>query len=207
MDTLCLTYSDHDRVPEDSHTLWKTGLTKDVTWSSVLPLRKPWRLSWSARISNWLLEDSVFVKDHWETWRFLTTFWLTICYSILTVRGYCQNCVEVWLGHDYKLLVRIVFICCSTRLCSLSLAYRLVTCHNSHDSHRLDFEAVWQRGISNWAPAGGSSDSCQVVMMWLCYAIRCSHSIGNVAIGLHLMRLCYLDELAIWCNMLTELSQ
>lgn len=31
MDTLCLTYSDHDRVPEDSHTLWKTGLTKDVT--------------------------------------------------------------------------------------------------------------------------------------------------------------------------------
>jgi len=23
------------------------------------PLKKPWRLSWSGRISNWLLEDSV----------------------------------------------------------------------------------------------------------------------------------------------------
>jgi len=64
LDTLCLTYSDPDRVPIDSHMLngWNNGLRKDEKWCCMLPLKKPWRLSWSGRISNWLLEDSVLRK-------------------------------------------------------------------------------------------------------------------------------------------------
>lgn len=60
LDTLCLTYSDPERVPKDSHMLngQNIGLTKEQKWSNVLLLRKPWWLSRSGRISNWLLEDS-----------------------------------------------------------------------------------------------------------------------------------------------------
>jgi len=174
------------------------------------PFEKPWWLSWTGKNLELASRRLCLAKDERETWRFLTCEFFGSLFVIVSIIDCAGLLPELcWSVARPRLRVTCkdsLYFLTQQDAAPWSLAYRLVTCHNSHDSHRLDFESFRQHGISDWAPEGSSPDSCLVVMMWLCNAIKCSHYIGNVAIGFDLMRLCYLDELDIWFNRSTELT-
>jgi hypothetical protein len=130
------------------------------------------RISWSGGISNWLLEDSV-MKGRMGDWRFLTceNFGsLFVIVSDTDCAGLLSELCWSVARPAFRLLVRIVLYFLLQPDCApLSLAYRLVTCHNSFCvvTDRTLISLRQRHGISNRAPEGGSTHCCLVGKMWL----------------------------------------
>jgi len=73
LDTLCLTYSDPERVPIDSHAKWMEQWSKKG-WKVMLttPFEKAMTLQLKWKNLELASRRLCFVKDERENWRFLT---------------------------------------------------------------------------------------------------------------------------------------
>jgi len=178
LDTLCLTYSDPERAPKDSHMLMEQWSKKGRKVMLFAPFEKAMTPQLKWKHLELASRRLCFVKDERETWRFLTCEFFGSLFVIVSM----IDCAGLLPELCWSVVRPQLWVTCKDSLyfltqqdCApLSLAYRLVTCHNSYDdSHRLDFESFRQHGISNWAPS--STDSCLVVMMWLCYKVFTLH--------------------------------